>query len=107
MMTPFKHPKKAGRPKGVGRPFKAPVSLPQYRDAIEIMMTHGTNIDQIARNVQCSFAQLDAYLTEEGLYEKHKRRSWVKKTPQPKRKHKFADTKPRPKRGMMRDIPSD
>ena len=84
-----------------------PLNLDNYKDAIEIMMMQGTNIDQIAKLVGVTFNKLDKYLSQEGLYEKHRRRSWAMNTPKPRRKHKFADTKPRTKRGMMRDIPHD
>lgn len=107
-MEILKPSKTAEKPKGkgAGRPHKLPVNLAHYKDAIEIMMRHGTNIDLIAESVRVTFEELDKFLSEEGLYEKHKRRSWVMKTDKRRRRHKFADTQPRI-RGEIRKISND
>ena len=83
------------------------ISLDQYKDAIGIMMMHGTNIDIIANKLKVSFKRLDAYITKEGLYEKHKRRGWAMKTTDPKRKHRGVSTRPPRTRGVERKIPND
>ena len=51
--------------------------IDQYREAIIIMMRHGTNVDHIAKKLQLSETKLAAYIKKENLDKQLARRSWT------------------------------
>ena len=51
--------------------------IDQYREAIIIMMRHGTNVDHIAKKLQLSEIKLAAYIKKESLDKQLARRSWT------------------------------
>ena len=56
--------------------------IDQYREAIIIMMRHGTSVDCIAKKLELPEKKLVTYIRKEGLDKQLARRSWTWKSNQ-------------------------
>ena len=63
-----------------GRPRLKVIKPEQYKETIIRMMRYGTNVDQIAKDLDIKESVLDDFIRKEGIDWDLRRRSWAWKT---------------------------
>ena len=63
-----------------GRPYLKEVKPEQYKETIITMMRYGTNVDQIAKDLNMNESTLGDFIRKEGIDWDLRRRSWGWKT---------------------------